>query len=228
MTREELIAILNTKENVKTIIEDNFLTIKFLPEIDKDNLIYALTQIYDYEKDLENVDVHLILKGLSVELLSEAIKFSLNKKDLKDPFMILNIINLIKIYNTLDDVFFEDENVYVSSIEDLLDLKLTLHSELKSFIKELSIYFISLFKSYSKTSYTPLDNHIELPLVYRAIILSTDLLTLSGIFSISEPFNTEECVYIDNAIKYIQYLMFKNSIGTYIMDAFFKKEYECQ
>jgi len=228
MTKEEIVAILNTKNGIESIIDDAYLTIKFSPLIEKDELLESLDKVYEYEKDLDEVNVQLILKGLSVELLTEALKHSLIKKDLKDPYMILNIINLIKIYNTLDDVFFEDETVYVSSIEDLLDLKLALHDELKVFIKELSIYFLSLFKSYSKTSYTPLDNHIELPLIYRAIILSTDLLTLSGIFSVSEPFNTEDCVYIDNAIKYIQHLMFKNSIGTYIMDAFFKKEYECQ
>lgn len=191
--------------------------------IDKDELLSLLTQIYDIE-NAENYNdvIYLNLKGLSVDLLSEAIKYSLSREDLKNPTMILNIINLIKIYNTLDDSFFENENIYVSSIEDMLDIKLSLRNEIKAFSKKLSIYFISLFKSYNKLSFNPLDTHIELPNIYSAIILSSDILTLSGIFSTSEPFSTNECIYIDNSFKYISSLLTKNFMTINFMDDFFK------
>jgi hypothetical protein len=202
----------NVGETTRIIIES----------VPSENVSNMLKEFYDYQNTLENVNVMIDLKKLPLESLIEAFKYSFTREDLKDPLMILNILNLIKIYITLDDSFFNDESIYLNSIEELLDVKLSLHNELKEFIKKLSIYFISLFKSYNKISYTPLDNHIELPSIYRAIILSCDLLTLSGIFSISEPFDISECVYIDNSIKYIQHLMLKNSIGAYIIDEFFK------
>ena len=71
-------------------------------------------------------------------------------------------------------------------------------------------------------SFNPLDTHIELPNIYSAIILSSDILTLSGIFSTSEPFSTSECVYIDNSFKYISSLLTKNFMTINFMDDFFK------
>lgn len=189
--------------------------------ISEEDLLTLLKQVYDFENQEEYNDVIMLkLKGLSVDLLSEAIKYSLSREDLKNPTMILNIINLIKIYNTLDDSFFENENVYVSSIEELLDIKFNIHSELQQFIKQLSIYFISLFKSYNKTSYSPLDNHIKLPSMYEKIFLSLDLLTLSGIFSVSPTFSTDECVYIEESMLYVSNIMRKNIIAMGMMNAF--------
>lgn len=189
--------------------------------IHKDELLSLLTQIYDIEnKENYNDVIYLNLKGLSVDLLSDAIKYSLTREDLKNPLMILNIINLIKIYNTLDDSFFENEDIYVSSIEELLDLKLSIGNELKQFIKQLSIYFVSLFKSYNKTSYSPLDNHIKLPSVYDRIFLSSDLLTLSGILSVSPTFSTDECVYIEESLLYISNIMRKNIMATGMINLF--------
>lgn len=188
-----------------------------------DVIVSQLETIYDLAKQYESV-VGVNFKGCSVETITEAIKYALAREDLSDPIMILNILNLIKIYNTLDDSFFENEDVYVSNIEELLDVKLALKDDLKKFIKQLSIYFISLFKSYNKTSYAPLDVHIDLPKIYETIILASDLLTLSGIFSISEPFNTNECVYINNNFKYIETLLMKNAISTSFFNAFLEEQ----
>ena len=122
---------------------------------------------------------------------------------------------------TLERLFFNDSKIYVNSIEDLLDVKLDLTDELKGFQKQLSIYFISLFKSYNKFSYEPLDKHIELPEIYKNIILSLDILTLSGIFSVSEPFSTNECVYIDSAIIYMNELLMKGTISSNLFSTLF-------
>ena len=101
-----------------------------------------------------------------------------------------------------------------------MDLKLSLRQDLKDFSKKLSIYFISLFKSYPKSTYTPTDVHIKLPNIYANIILGTDLYTLSGIFSFSDTFDTKECVYIDEAFKYISNLLMKNSISMAFFNMF--------
>ena len=192
-------------------------------DITTEKLIKLLEEIYDYEaKKSESETIFLKLKGLSTDLLAEAIKYSLKREDLVNPSMLLNILNLVKLYNTLDDSFFEDENIYVSSIEDLLDLKLLIRSEIKAFARQLSIYFISLFKSYNKTAYTPLDNHQKMPNIYKAMILSSDLLTLSGIFASSESFSTDDLVYIDDSFLYLSELLTKNMNTINIMEDFFK------
>lgn len=190
--------------------------------ITKDELIQVLDNVYNIENKKQDGfgTIYLNLKGLSVDLITEAIRYSLKREDLKNPLMILNIINLIKIYNTLDDSFFENENVYVSSIEDLLDLKLALKNDLKPIIKQLSIYFISLFKSYNKLTYSPLDTHIKLPSLYENIILACDMLTLCGILSVSESFNLDDCKYVENAHIYLQDMIMKNAFGINLMKSF--------
>ncbi len=213
-------------DNVNMTIEYNsddtkIYTIRPHENISKENLLTLLQQVYDTESQEDfNGIVYLRLRGLSTELLTDAFKYSLSREDLKDPLMILNIINLIKIYNTLDDSFFENENIYVTSLEDLLDLKLEINSELKKFIRQVSIYFVSLFKSYNKTSYSPLDNHIKLPSIYEKIFLSSDLLTLSGILSVSPEFSSNDCIYIDEALLYISTIMGKNMMAMGMLNSF--------
>ena len=215
MTKEELLE--QIKNDFVEIIDDEAgLKINVKDGIDKDSLLSIIKIVFDYE--VENDPVFLNLKGLQSALITEAVRYSLSREDLRDPYMLLNIINLIKIYNTLDDSFFENKEVYVSSIEDLLDIKLELTDDLAKFQKQLSIYFISLFKSFNKTSYEPLDKHIELPDTYKNIIMTLDILTLSGIFSVSGPFMTSDCVYIDNANMILLELLAKGSLSAYLMN----------
>lgn len=219
MTKEELVKAISGAF-VEVLEGEKDLTVNVKDGIEKDSLLTVIKEIFDYETETKEI-VYLNLKGLNVSLITEAVRYSLTREDLRNPYMILNIINLIKIYNTLDDSFFNDSKIYVNSIEDLLDVKLDLTNELKKFQRQLSIYFISLFKSYNKFSYEPLDKHIELPEIYKNIILSLDILTLSGIFSVSEPFSTEECVYIDSAIIYMNELLMRGAISTKLFSALF-------
>ena len=218
MTKEDLIKAISN-EFIEVLDGDN-LTVNVKKGIDESSLLSIIKQIFDFETETKEI-VFLNLKGLDTSLITSSIRYALSREDLRNPYMILNIINLIKIYNTLDDSFFENEKVYVNSIEDLLDVKLDLTEELNKFQKQLSIYFISLFKSYNKVSYEPLDKHIELPEIYKNIILSLDILTLSGIFSVSEPFSTEECVYIDSAIIYMNELLMRGALCSNLLNTLF-------
>lgn len=222
--KNELINYLNTNNYIE-FNENEYLNIKIKNTINKTDLIAFLSKLYEFETklSLENKNnVILNIKDLDLELLVELFKFSFKYNDLCDATVLLNIINLIKIYNSLDDSFFNDERICVSSIDMLLDLKLELQDELKDFQKQLSIYFISLFKSYNKLVYTPLDSSIDLPIIYKNIFMSTDLLTLSGIFSVSEDFSTQECVYINNALEIIFSLHEKTLVSTALMNDFLK------
>lgn len=216
--RERLEELLKKYPNVVTIEEkDGLLRLKPAEEIHNINIGEFLDDVYMLEAELANKEnnnnITLDLKTLDTVTLEEVIKASLCRQDLSDPLMMLNIINLIKIYNTLNDNFFKSENVYFDSAEELLDVRLDLQEELEDFIQKLSIYFISLFKSYNKVVYTPTDQHIKLPKIYKTIFLMSDFLTLSGIFASSKPFSTSECIYIEDAIECIYSLEQKSLIG---------------
>lgn len=187
----------------------------------KEVLVDFLSKIYDFEKNSSDKGkIKLNLKSLNTELKIEAFRYSLTRDDICDPYMILNMFNLVKIYNTLDDSYFLSPVVYVNSIEELLDIKLELQLELKQFAKQISVYFLSLLKSYNKTSYTPLDQHQELPLLYGYIFQFSDFLTISGIFSITEPFSTDECKYIDDSYVYIKLLIEKSMMSDSLLMKF--------
>lgn len=193
-------------------------------EITSEQLLELLKLVYDYEQRPKTKILFLNLKKLDTDLKADALKYALSREDLKDPITSLNILNLIKIYNNLDDSFFENENVWVNSLEDLLDLKLLIHDELKAFVKQFSIYFLSLIKSYNKMIYTPLDTHIDLPQTYKTLFLSMDFMTASGIFSVSEPINTDELIYINEATPYLMEMMVKNCMGIGLLNAFLEQK----
>ena len=203
--------------------EDGTNVCKIIPHsnISKEELIEMVSSIYDEELEENCKDVNLlILKHLSSELKAEVFKYAFTREDLKDPLTTLNILNIIKIYNTLDDSFFEDENIWFNSLEDLLDLKLLINNELKDFIRKFSIYFISLIKSYNKMTYTPMDNSIELPQLFKTLFLSMDFMTASGIFSISKHINTDELIFINDSMKYLTDMMIKNCMGVGLLNDF--------
>lgn len=196
-------------------------------DIQTEELINLVKQIYDEELKEEFKDTIILqLKQLNSELKAEVFKYAFTREDLKDPMTTLNIFNLIKIYNTLDDSFFEDETVWFSSLEDLLDLKLLIHSELKQFVRQFSVYFLSLIKSYNKMTYTPMDSNVELPQIFKTLFLSMDFMTAAGIFSVSSSINTNELLLITDPIKYLSEMMVKNCIGIKLLNDFLEQQTE--
>lgn len=213
------------EQQLKELLNGEDVDINFSDSISEEDLVKSLSYIYDYENSLDIIpNIRVLLKGINIDKLSVAIKYSLDREDLKDPLMLLNIMNLIKSGLKLNEYFFKDENIYISSITDLLNLKLKIKNELEMFIQKMSVHFVALFKSYNKLTFTPLDKHIQLPNIYRNLFLSSDLLTLSGIFSLSKPFNTDECVYIENSCTIISQLLMKSSIGISLLSDFLRNE----
>lgn len=187
--------------------------------ISETTLLDFLKQFYDFEIS-QKTTYKLDLKHTTVSNKITAFRYSLTRDDFINAQMILNLYNLVKIYNTLDDEFFASSNIYINSIEELLDIKLELQPELKSFAKTISMYFVSLFKSYNKVTYTPLDEHTELPKVYSLIFMISDLLTLSGILSISDNFSINELKYIDGAFVYIKNIVDKSYLSNNMISKF--------
>lgn len=198
-------------------IAENSIIVK--KDISESTLLNFLKTFYDFEIS-QKTTYKLDLKHTSISNKIAAFKYSLTRDDFINAQMILNLYNLVKIYNTLDDEFFASSNIYINSIEELLDIKLELQPELKTFAKTISMYFISLFKSYNKVTYTPLDEHTELPKLYSLIFMISDLLTLSGILSISDNFSINELKYIDGAFVYIKNIVNKSYLSNNMISKF--------
>lgn len=160
------------------------------------------------------------LKHATTEQKIEAIRYGLNTPTLNDPLMQLNLYNLVKSYNNMNDDFFNSDDIYFNSVEELLDVKLALGAEIKAFIRQLSIYFVSLLKSYNKMMFTPAEEHIELPQLYKNMVLSSDIMTLSGILAKSPAFSTDELVYINNAYVYMTTLIDRSKYGLGLLNNF--------
>lgn len=222
----DLWKISKTDMTIENNLDDTkTFTLKPHMDISKDELLALLQQVYDSQVDEEFKDtVYLRLKGLSSELLAEVFKYAFTRDDLKDPLTSLNVFNLIKIYNTLDESFFEDENVWFSSLESMLDVKLLIHNELKQFIRQFSIYFLSLIKSYNKITYTPVDNNIEMGQLFKTLFLTMDFMTAAGIFSTTKDINTNELLLITDAFKYLNDMMVKNCMGINLLNSFLEEK----
>ena len=231
---ERLTNISEKKEKLFTLLKDYSLSYKDTEENTRVYLVFMpdaklfvfLNKLFSIENELikEDYTVFLDLKNQSHDFLVSVLRFAIQRDDLCDTGLILNLFNLVKTYNTLDDSFLENEDIYISSMEALLDLKQALREELKEFTKKLSVYFISLIKSYGGSVYKEASNEAELPNLYRNLILSADFLTLSAIFSITKEFSTEECICIKNAEEYINSLLFKNLIYLDFFEHFLEED----
>ena len=175
--------------------------------------------IKDYLTDGKTM---LDIKSLSLDDKVAIIKIALNCEDVTDPLMIMNLINLVKVYNTLADDYFESPDVYVNSVEELLDLKLALSANLKEFARNIVIYFLSILKSYHKTSYNSTDSHKPLPPLYNMFFWSVDFLTLSGILAKAPEVSTKELTFIDGAPNILMALITKSANSLVLMEQFFK------
>ena len=175
--------------------------------------------IKDYLTDGKTM---LDIKSLSLNDKVAIIKIALNCDDVTDPLMIMNLINLVKVYNTLADDYFESPDVYVNSVEELLDLKLALSANLKEFARNIVIYFLSILKSYHKTSYNSTDSHKPLPSLYNMFFWSVDFLTLSGILAKAPEVSTKDLTFIDGAPNILMALITKSANSLVLMEQFFK------
>lgn len=212
MTIEELI-----KKHSFTALEEN--RIKVNKEVSPSDILSFVKEYCDLQANEEEWNYYLDLKGVNQKALIEAIKYMLSREDLKDKLVILNIISLIKPCNSLDDEVFKSEDIYFNSLTEFLDFKLALNENFKEFCTTLSIYYVSLFKSYAKLEISFLDDARDMPSLYGTLIASLDFFTLGGIFSKARPFNTDACFVIKSAAAYVSNLADKNKITSSLYEA---------
>ena len=95
-------------------------------------------------------------------------------------------------------------------------------SELKEFSKKIAIYFFGLVKSYSKIAFTPADEHIELPNIFKQLFQLLDLATISSILAKSAPFATTDITYVDNAYVYLSSIISRSNVALDFIEEFYQ------
>lgn len=226
MTYEELKAQLQNTTNVSIEEKDGYLYVNFNENIEESVLLDTTKSIYYYEKELfkngKKINIIVRAKNLNTETLEAWFKSALRDEDLCDPVMCLNIFDLIKNYNTLSEKFFENENVYINSIEQLLDIKLDLKEELSIVLTKLSIYFISLIKYVNKVNVSFGENTKKIENLYEIFLSFGDFFSLSSIVAQAKDFNMSDCIYISDSMKYLMSILEKTANGINMMEVFLK------
>lgn len=180
--------------------EDTEFRVDFDPDLAIDPVISLTNHILDWEESTGNKkNINLNFKGFSAENLVKLYQHYLKRETLVNNSLILNINILINGYNTLDDSLFESALIYETDLEQLLDIKLDLSGEIKEFQSNLTKWYLACLKSMHKVEYTYLDTVTKIPSVYKKIISSSNLLTLSQIFSKAQPINTADLPLVEEA-----------------------------
>lgn len=179
-----------------------------------DDILFMLEKINSFQVEKRVISVNL--KVLDFSIKKEIIKWLLKNKNLTHPQFILNVINLIKNYNSLDEEFFNNEKVIFKDLEEFLNIKLELKDEIQQFIDEITIDYFALMMSLHKIESNFLDNIKEMPSSHLHIIRALDFITLSGICAKSQNIQKPN-FYIANALDIFQQLVNKMSCADNIM-----------
>lgn len=145
-----------------------------------------LQSIFIFEAENTGKNIKIELNGFSADQIIHLYRYVFNYQkflDIRNVSIILNILNLVKTFNTFDDAFFASKDVFVKSLEQFLDVKLALMPEVNKLVVDLFSAFNSMLCSASKVEYTMLDGYEDMPIFYRAFFSGIDLVTLYGIFS---------------------------------------------
>lgn len=183
-------------------------TISFDENLKSEEIIDIVDKLLKYETE-NNVHYCFELKKLGVEKVSVVLRYAMKLENLENPSILFNIILLLKTYNSLNDAFFEDENVWFGSLEDFLDVKCELKPDIKGVNTKLAIYFISCLKSLGKFEYSFIDNPVEIPETFKNILTSIDIFTVSGILSNNNGYTDKDMKLIRNAYAYVSEIVSK-------------------
>lgn len=121
----------------------------------------------------------MLYKSLSFNEKIELLKKYINTEESEDIELSLNLFNLIKRGNSLDDSFFQHEKIIFADPIEFIDIKNALHEELTKFCKKLlDIYYSCI---YTCNNFEIKPENKKIPLIYKYFLLQADFLTMSQI-----------------------------------------------
>ena len=152
--------IYNKEIELSSDILKNESEISFSDSIAVNEIVDIIKKVNDIEIE-SGLNIFINLKPLNIQKIQEILSSLLKCDRLSNASILFNIILLLKTYNTLEDEFFNNKNVYYSSLEDFLDIKNGLKSDIKELNTKLSIYFMSIFRSLNKFEFSFIDNPVH-------------------------------------------------------------------
>lgn len=219
------------KENLRltekdfTAAEDDELIVTISNDLAANEIVMSFFNIQQIEEKIEK-DIQIDLKTDSTEKLVQVFK-EIMKLDyvqhLTNKSIMLNIIAMLKTYNSFSDEYFNDQRIFFSSIEQFLDVKIELQEEIKAIDAEIATYFFSILRSISKTEYTILDSYVDIPKFYKAFFLTTNLVTVSGLLAQMPNDYQYNLKYVKGAHLYLSNLIQTYGLAANIMNTFFEE-----
>ena len=194
--------IYNKEIELNSDILKNESEISFSDSIAVNEIVDIIKKVNDIEIE-SGLNIFINLKPLNIQKIQEILSSLLKCDRLSNASILFNIILLLKTYNTLEDEFFNNKNVYYSSLEDFLDIKNGLKSDIKELNTKLSIYFMSIFRSLNKFEFSFIDNPVHIPELYKNILLSVDVFTIGGILSNNNGFTDKDMLMIKDSYGYV-------------------------
>lgn len=211
--------IIDNEHDIQNILTPDVNSYSFLNTIDDDKLISDIDAILKYEKE-HSLNVNIDIKSLTIEQKIKVFKHFLSDKTLENNNILINILILIRAYNSFDDSFFNVETMYYTDITEFLDIKLALKTELTNFILEFATWYYSLFSCIHKIEFNFLENAVQMPVVFQKIISTSDFMTISGIISKININNISTTYIVENAYAYISALAAKQTISSTIFNQY--------
>lgn len=189
-------------------------------------LLDCLSLLLDFEeskydnKNITGTCFDLNLKGLSTEDLTKVLKLSFNRESLVNTNLLLNLAVFVNGYSTFDDSLFNSKEIFVQSIEQILDIKLELLDDIKAFRQQCCFYFLSCLKSMHKVEYTNLDPLVQLPMIYKRFMLSTNLMNISTMLNKADNIQTKDLVLVEDAFPVVMEIMTTSAIANKLIQNF--------
>ena len=201
----------------------NISEITFSDKIESVDIVELIKKVNIIENE-SNISITMNLKPLNIQKIQEILSLLLKYDKLTNASIIFNIILLLKTYNTLEDDFFNNKNVYYSSLEDFLDIKNGLKYDIKELNTKLSIYFISIFRSLNKFEFSFIDNPIQIPELYTNILLSIDVFTIGGILSNNNGFSDKDMLMVKDSYGYVSEIVSKIKITDMMFESLMERK----
>lgn len=201
----------------------NVSEITFSDKIESIDIVELIKKVNIIENE-SNISITINLKPLNIQKIQEILSLLLKYEKLTNASIIFNIILLLKTYNTLEDDFFNNKNVYYSSLEDFLDIKNGLKYDIKELNTKLSVYFISIFKSLNKFEFSFIDNPVQIPELYTNILLSVDIFTIGGILSNNNGFSDKDMLMVKDSYGYVSEIVSKIKITDTMFESLMERK----
>lgn len=193
--------LISSKNDI--VFDGDEFSVEFSNDLTDEALCELVTEVLDFEEANKEKKIVFNFKSLTTEHLTEVYRLVLKRKTLKNESIILNINILINGYNTLDDSLFAMKEIYVNGVEDLIDIKLDLADEIQTFQTELTKWFLASLKSMHRVEFTYLDTVEDVPPVFVKVMMASNFLTMSQVFSKASPINTSELPLVKGAYPFI-------------------------